>query len=207
MSKSSSSQIYKYKSYVHFDPKIDWHSVKSKIEDPSYIESHAFYPFIRYTKLSYKYPKNFILGTEEQRDCPKLRDIMYSSHFDRYIYEYYAHQLNQLYNAHMKEKGIGKCAIAYRTNLKGKSNIHFAKEVFDYIKSFSDCFIVVGDFTKYFDKINHYYLKEKITDLLGVNILPNDHYKVFRSITKYSFVSLDDILQFIGMTRNELNQL
>ena len=200
-------KIYKVKYYPHFDAKIHWRSVKSQVEDEHYVSHHAFYPFIHYKQVMHKFPKKFVGNSAiEMRDKPKERDIMYSAHVDRYIYEYYAYKLNMIYNRYLQEHGLGKCAIAYRTNLH-KNNIHFAKEAFDRIRSQKDCLVVIGDFTKYFDKIDHAYLKQSLCNLLSVATLPDDHYAIFRSITKYAWMELSEIRKYKNLKRKEFNNL
>lgn len=203
-------RIYKYKRYPHIDNKLHWQTVKNKIENPEYIKQHAFYPFIHFKKTIRKYPKKY-LSTEypeqTKRDDPKERDIMYSSHIDRYIYEYYSYLINKKYNNLANNNGINRCAIAYRNNHKGKNNIHYAKEAFDFIRKTGSSFIIIGDFTKYFDKIDHIYLKSQLCKLLSVDKLPDDYYKVFRSITKYSWLELDEIKKYKGLKTKEFNKL
>ena len=100
-----------------------------------------------------------------------------------------------------------ECAVAYRNNHHGKSNIHYAKEAFDFIRKVGSAFIVIGDFTKYFDKIDHGYLKQQLCNLLSTDKLSNDYYAVFRSITKYSWLELDEIQEFKGLDKKGLNGL
>lgn len=207
MKHSHRMRFYKFKQYPHFDVKIPWQKVRIKVEDSSYVQKHAFYPFIHYVQEMPKYPKEYLHNGAPHRDDPKKRGIMYSAHIDRYIYEYYAHVLNCKYNEFMNERSIGKCAIAYRTNMPGKSNIHFAKEVFDKIRSHQKCIIVIGDFSSYFDKIDHCYLKERLCELLRVERLPQDHYSVYKSITRYSFIDYEDILAIKKITRTQAKNL
>ncbi len=204
--KKKQVKIFKYKQYPHFDEKIHWKCVVGKIENSEFIKSHAFYPFIRYCQVMQKYPKKYICGDSQKRDDPKTRTIMYSSHIDRYIYEYYAHLINTKYNNKVKEIGVNKCAVAYRTNLR-KSNINFAKETFYFIRDCNDALVIIGDFTKYFDFIDHKCLKQQLCSLLGEQKLPDDYYAVFRSVTKFSYLELDEILKYKNMTKSEFNQL
>lgn len=185
-------RIYKYKKYPHFDPKVNWRDVYYAVESPKYISSHSFYPFIHYTQKTKKLPEDYIAGKAANRGAPKKREIMYSCHMDRYIYEYYAYLLNSKYNERVKKDGTNKSIIAYRNNLH-KNNVHFAKEVFDAIKRKKDAYIIIGDFTKYFDNMLHDHLKKMICSLLCIDFLPDDLYAVFRSITKYAYIDLDDI--------------
>lgn len=187
------------KYYAHFDHKVHWKRVRHIVEDPERIAKHGFYPFIHYTQEIVKYNKN------AGRKPPKPRKIFYSAHIDRYIYQFYAYQLNRYYNKRVVEDGTNKCAIAYRNNLH-KSNIHFAKEVFDFIRKQDQAYIIVGDFTNFFDCLDHTYLKSKLCELLKVKKLPNDYYKIFKSITQYSYFDLKKLLKISGLTHKELNQ-
>lgn len=203
-------KIFKYKRYPHIDNRVHWQEVRSQIEKPDYIIHHAFYPFIHYKKRMRKFPKKFLSPDHPEqtdRDAPKERDIMYSAHIDRYIYEYYSYQINKRYNDYASQTGINRCAVAYRNNHPGKSNIHYAKEAFDFIRKAGSSFIVIGDFTKYFDNIDHDHLKHQLCKLLSVDRLPEDYYAVFRSITKYSWLELDEIQEFKGLDKKSFNKL
>ena len=69
------------------------------------MERHPFYPFIHYQEEKKKFN-----GTELVVKPP--RDIRYSSHIDRYIYEYYNEILSNRYNNYAKSNGINKSSIA-----------------------------------------------------------------------------------------------
>lgn len=204
--KKGQVKIFKYKKYPHFDEKIYWTNVINKVKDPEYIKNHAFYPFIRYCQTMQKYPYKYISCDIPTRDKPKERIIMYSAHVDRYIYEYYAHLINTKYNIKAMQLGINKCAVAYRNNLR-KSNINFAKEAFYFIRGCKDAIVIIGDFRKYFDTIDHKYLKQQLCSLLNEKKLPEDYYKVFKSVTKYSYLELDEILKYKNLKKAEFNQL
>ena len=191
------------KKYAHFDRRVSIKTVWNEIKEPRNIITHAFLPFIHSPLIFHKYSKH-----KGRKD--KIRQLYYSSHYDRCIYQYYSYLLNERYNIKADEVGINQASIAYRTNLH-KSNIHFAKEAFDFIKEQQSCFIIVGDFKDFFDSLNHSYLKSQICNLLGTERLPEDYYKVFRSITKYSYVDFSEILKHYGMpdtitSRRELNK-
>lgn len=201
------TRVYKFKRYLHFDNKVHWKTVRRKIEDPEFIKTHSFYPFIHYDQVFKKFPKKYVSGLIDQRDEPKTRSIMYSAHIDRYIYEYYAYLINERYNQYTKIHGTSRCSLAYRTNKRGQNNITYAKSVFEKIKSIGNAFIIVGDFTGYFDHIDHAYLKTMLCKLMGFDRLPDDYYAVFRGITKYSFVDLDDIRKYKGLDYKQFKLL
>lgn len=191
------SKIFKVKGYLHFDTrKKDYWSYVNTIKDSKWIEKHAFYPFIHYEKEKIKFN-----GTELIKKPP--RDIRYSSHIDRYIYEYYNYILSEKYNTFAKNNGINKVAIAYRNNLN-KSNIDFSYEVFKFLNEQESAFILVSDFKSFFDSLNHKYLKEKLKQVLNVETLPIEYYKIFKNVTKYSYIEYTDILKMLNMTHKEL---
>ena len=78
---------------------------------------------------------------------------LYSAHIDRYIYSYYGYLINEKYNQMAIKEGINDVAIAYRTNL-GLNNINFAKRAIDKIRESENCYIIVGDFTSFFDNLD-----------------------------------------------------
>jgi hypothetical protein len=49
------NNIYKYKSYAHFDAKKSYSPWKDYIENPSMISKHGFYPFVHFILKSWKY--------------------------------------------------------------------------------------------------------------------------------------------------------
>ena len=198
---------YVVKLYPHFDKKINFHKVKSYVTDPNRVSRHSFFPLIHYQKKLSKYADGYIAkekisGIHRQHIKPKYRDIMYASHIDGYIYKYYGDYLNEIYNQYANEHGIDKCSFAYRNNKKGECNIQFACEVFEFIQNQESCYIRVGDFEKFFDRLDHVYLKGRVEQLLKVESLPSDWYHVFKSVTKYTYVEKKDIASFYDK-RNE----
>lgn len=121
---------------------------------------------------------------------------------DSWIYRYYSLLINEAYNKRVKIDNINNVAVAYRTDL-GKSNIQFAKEAFDNIRKNEFCYILVGDFTDFFDNLNHSYLKSQLCNLLEVSKLPSDYYAVFKNITRFSYIELVDLLAFNGLDDNK----
>ncbi|PAK42646.1 reverse transcriptase domain-containing protein [Peribacillus simplex] len=207
----SSSQIdikkYRSKGYLHFDKRIKIEHVYHKIQDQNWVAKHAFLPFIHYKIKLNKYTVLPGITSKEMRlnkdqssikfRKPKERMIYYASHLDSYIYKYYGEQLNEAYDKYAKDKGIDEIAIAYRNKKSGENNIDFAKEVFKFILQQENAVIIALDFTKFFDTINHKTLKENIKTVLGAEELPVDFYKVFKSITNFSFINKAAIDEFL----------
>jgi len=182
---------YYTKKYLHFDNIVSFQNIKDKVTNPCWVSRHGFYPFIHFQMKFSKYNK------KENKKKSKEREIYYASHVDSYIYKYYGDILNYKYNDVVDKLGFSEVSIAYRNNFPGKSNIHFAKEVISFLTSQNEAFIYVADFTKFFDKIDHKYLKEKIKSVLGVKTLPDDFYTVFKNITKFSWIEKKDIDEYL----------
>ena len=186
------------KSYAHFDLRTNIGKQRNYISNPCKVATHGFYPFIHYEMKMVKFSK------ENGTKC-KPRDICYAAHIDRCIYQYYSFMLNELYNRRVWDDGLSDVAVAYRTNLH-KSNIHFSKTAFDFIKALGNCYIMIGDFTHFFDNLDHRYLKKQWCSLLNLEYLPDDHYNVFKNITSYSKWELTDLLSLNNLENNRLGR-
>lgn len=199
----SSPSKFKLKTYVHFDKPFNFlkrsKEIKRLVSDPSLqkIAHHAFLPFV---KILFKIPKYKYQETEHTYELEtKVRPIAFASHFDTYLYSFYSFAINEKYQAYIKQRGFDESIIAYRTDLNGKCNIQFAKEVFKRIKGFGEagksCTVISLDIKGYFDNIEHNILKTEWAKVLGENQLPIDQYTVFKSLTKYSYVNKNSILR------------
>lgn len=178
------------KPYAHFDLRVSLSmpSIRKYVMDRTKIVTHSFYPFIHFEKKNSRYGK---------KGPKKPRELYYCSHLDRCVYQRYAFLLNYQYNIWTCENNIDDVAIAYRDSL-GKNNIDFAKDAFDAIRSFPQCFILVGDFTNFFDNLEHQYLKKMMCEVLGVERLPQDYFSVFKNITRFSSWDWKDIVKAAG---------
>lgn len=183
------------KPYAHFDRRVSLSmpSIRKYVMDSTKISAHSFYPFIHFEKKNSRYGK---------KGPKKPRELYYCSHLDRCVYQRYAFLLNYQYNIWTSENNIDDVAIAYRDNLE-KNNIKFAKDAFDAIRRFSQCFILVGDFTNFFDNLEHQYLKSMICKVLGVEHLPQDYFSVFKNITRFSSWDWKDIVNAAGESIDE----
>lgn len=178
------------KPYSHFGERVSLQlpSIRQYVMSPSKISTHSFYPFIHFTKNERRFGKR-------KRD--KVRHLHYCSHLDRCVYQRYAFLLNYKYNIWAKCNGIDDVAVAYRDGL-GKNNIDFAKSAFDAISGYHNCLILVGDFTDFFDNLDHNYLKKMICKVLGVTRLPDDYFAIYQNITRYSFWDWIDLVKASG---------
>ena len=183
------------KPYAHFDSRTCITDQWSYISDPSRIATHGFWPFIHYKREYIRYNK-------KAGKTKKYRDICYASHIDSCIFQYYSFLLNELYNRRLAQKDLHLTAIAYRSNLPKQSNLHFARRAFDFIREQNQCYVMIGDFTGFFDNLDHSYLKERWADLLEAEQLPADHYAVFKNITRYSVWERESLLAINGLENN-----
>lgn len=225
---------FKRRNYLHLSPKIHTSQevklAKAKIQNPQFVARYAFYPLIHRTDTQRRYKKlvdekgEFIINESgkvkrshydknKQKSQAKNRPIEYATHFDMNIYDYYKKVvLNPLYEAILEQHSeLNKSITAYRSiptddGLRNKGNIDFAKEVFDYVKSRGNCSVLTFDIENFFPSIHHQILKEKWSDLLKKSKLPPDHYAVFKSITKYSYILLDDLRKGNGFDEKKIAQ-
>ena len=166
------------KPYSHFDKRVSlaMPSIRKYVMDPQKIKTHGFYPFIHFEKKNSRYGK---------KGPKKPRELYYCAHLDRCVYQRYAFLINYQYNLWVHDHGIDDVSIAYRDQL-GKNNIDFAKNAFDAVRSFDNCFVLVGDFTNFFDNLDHRYLKSMLCKVLGVERLPEDYFAIFKNITRFA---------------------
>lgn len=184
--------------YLHFDEILDSVSrtVFKKITDPHYIAQYGFLPLLRRyekTRLYKRDPKD----KKKKIITPKSRPISYAAHFDALVYSWYSYQLNKWYEERLLVEGINDSVIAYRS--LGKSNLEFAKEVFDFIKNQQNCVAIALDVKGFYDNLDNKILKKSWTDIISVATLPDDHYKVFRSLTAHSTVELEEIRKMLNI--------
>ena len=186
--------------YVHFDRYISKSNLLERVRDPEYVRSHGFMPFIGYDAEEPRYKP------AERQVQLKRRPIRFATHLDSHIFAYYASLLTPLFQAELTKAGLGSQVVAYRTHSEPKCNIHFANDAFEWIKERGPVVAFAIDIEGFFDSISHGLLKERWQAVLGETTLPDDHYKVFRAITKYAWVSLNDLKDTLGFGRNRIEK-
>lgn len=189
--------IFKRKYYAHLDAIRSPDSLFKAIKNPNWVCKHGFLPFV-HAVLKTKKRKG-----KHQPPEWKPRHIYYASHMDRYVYQWYAHLTAEAYEKHIADNHFDQSPIAYRQGLE-KNNVHFATEVFRFIRMQKDCFVYISDFTSFFDTLSHKLLKEKLKKIFCVTELPEDHYRIFKSMTRFRYFDLDDIASITGKKTKEL---
>lgn len=189
---------FRKRGYLHFDKPISVEHALDIITNPNTVATHSFLPFITFTSATYKIHKD--KGTNAIQKTLKERPIAYSSHIDSHIYSYYAGILNYLYEEQLHVHNISKNVLAFRA--LSKSNIEFANEAFQEIKLRGNCSAVALDLSKFFDTLDHSLLKDAWCRLLCIDRLPQDHYAVFKAITKYSKVDKEKVYDLMAIPKN-----
>ena len=212
----------KNKGYLHLSPSLkigeNWRVYKSQIENKDFVSKYAFYPLIHSFIQERKYKKADSIKhstkgrshkhknkeTNKTEKTAKSRPLHYASHYDALVYGYYAQQLNSKYEEKLSQiSGLSESVTAYRklkiegASDKGKSTIHFAKDVFDEIKKRAlineEVAVLTFDIKGFFSSLDHNILKQKWSFIIDQEKLPNDHYNVFKSCTNFNYVLLDDL--------------
>ncbi|SHJ27580.1 reverse transcriptase/maturase family protein [Parasporobacterium paucivorans] len=197
-------EIFTDKHYTHFDVKKHHKDYEQRVKNINWVGKHGFYPFIHFQMGMDKYT-NDNAGNKYIKH--KDREIYYAGHIDRFIYQYYGNRLNDKYNVYAKQNGINKASTAYRNSTRGKCNIDFAKEVFEFIVNSNSAYILVGDFSKFFDKLDHKYLKEQLKRINDSQSLDVADYAIYKNLIHFSYIEADDIETEKGMYRREMSEL
>ncbi len=183
--------------YPHFDADFSLAEAEALVNDPDRVAQHAFFPFISYTERWTRFAKK---GRVPDR---KDRPIRFAARKDACIYSHYRELLVDLYEERLRQSSIANSVIAYRripkvSGVGNKSNIDFANDVFCAIEDIGDCLVYALDIKSFFENIDHAKLKQMWSDLLAVDKLPRDHYRVFRSVTKYASVDRESLYKALG---------
>ncbi|MBS1730465.1 MAG: group II intron reverse transcriptase domain-containing protein [Bacteroidetes bacterium] len=206
-------KVYLKKGYVHFDHRFwfpDRNSELKKVLQAnlkifnSKLQRSEYWAFSPFLKILIKTPRYRYQELDNLHDLEtKIRPICFASHFDSLIFSFYSFCLTKLYEKYIVAKKFSECVLAYRSDL-GKCNIQFAKEVFQQVQSRGECTAIALDIKGCFDNIDHVTLKEKWKAILGSD-LPEDQFRIFKNLTKYSYVSKNGLLKkFTGpKKRNE----
>lgn len=210
---------FKFKTYPQFDPHFNFlankNNLYSLLSDPSLnrMKNHSFIPLLKVLQKTprYRWQEDDELSAGGYYDLEtKIRPILFASHFDTYIYGFYAFALNKIYQEYIHINGFQEVVLAYRNDLDGKCNIQFAKEAFDEVKlAFTkdgECSVIALDIKGYFDHINHTILKRMWCKIINEDDLPIDQYKVYRSLTKYSYVNYSTFLKNFSINLRKIEK-
>lgn len=184
---------YKCQAYRHFDSPLSEKGKKDQLNlftNPDLVKSYRHLPFINFDIRFRKYDRNKAL---EKRVHTKIRKISLASHHDAFLLKFYANILNHYYEKYVTEKNISDVVLAYR---KEKSNVTGAKEVFDFTWKEKNAWIIKGDFSSFFDTLNHHLLFKTVKMVLLGDVglrLQDDWYSILKFVTKYRTISKKEI--------------
>ncbi len=202
------SKWLKIRRYTHFSPKFSYNDkefIRSYVSSDK-VDTHKFYPLIHYTIAHSRFRRVRLPNgqkSEQRKWTKKYREIYYANHLDSQVYAYYSHLLNKKLDlVYQSDTILDKSVTAYRriekTENRNKCNIDFAYDVFSYIRDNpSDKLDAIClDITKFFDSLDHKILKRLWYKLLDdeSSTLPKSHYNVFKSLTKFSYVEISDLI-------------
>lgn len=197
---------FKPKKYPHIGEPItlsDYNWIIDYVKTPCKIKTHSFLPLIHKTIKQRKFradkskkertpsKKRFRIKKDD-----KNREIYFASHLDAQIFSYYNYLLVDAYDKYVELKSFNKCIVAYRkikvssTSDNNKCNIEFAESTFKFIKDNNNkkLSVIVADVTSFFDNLNHKILKRKWCEILEEKSLPDDHYNIFKTLTRIKYV-------------------
>ena len=207
----------KTRGYLHLTNQInpnDFSNILRLVKNSEEIARHSFFPLLhkKIPQRRFKiidYDKNYVPIRKHKKydkksgsvkSTKKMRPIHYATHIDSLIYAYYSNEvIQEKYESILEEDlAFSKCISAYRRiptedGLRNKNNIDFASDVFNAIRERGECCALAFDIESFFTNLDHKILKKAWSKLLGTASLPKDHYNIFKSITSYSYVLLNDL--------------
>lgn len=187
---------YRRRGYLHFDRAVGQKRAVNLVTDPEKVAKHSFYPLISYEIESTKISKSSGVLARSK----KKRPIAYAAHLDSHIYSYYAKILEQEYEEFILDCDLHDSILAFRS--LGKSNIHFASIAFNNIRERKNCAVVALDVKGFFDNLNHHLLKNAWCNILKAGNLPQNHYNVYKSITKFASVDRNKLYSKFGIAKH-----
>ncbi|GLK69111.1 reverse transcriptase domain-containing protein [Hansschlegelia plantiphila] len=189
----------KLKTYRHFDAIMSIEQAEALANDPARVAAHAFYPLLRFDEI-----KRYFRRRDQPHRPSKLRPLRYAARSDAYIYMRYRDWLSALYEERLMAEGLDDVVLAYRRVASpyrpgNKCNIDFAYDAVNHIRRLGDCYAICLDIKSFFENLDHARLKRVWASVLGLPDLPPDHYRVFRSLTKYVQADLFEVYRRLGI--------
>lgn len=221
MVKKEEKDWFKLKRYPHIGlplnscDRFKW--IEPYVTSEEKVAKHGFLPFIHRTARVKKYRKKYNTLTGklefiikdgkriERNPTEKKRELFYASHLDSLIFSYYAQKLNNSYENKLSDYNLNEIVNAYRSvpinpekeGSSNKCNIDFANDVFKHIVEYNqnEFSVIAFDISSFFDNLDHKLLRDVWCDILMVNKLPNDHFNIYKNITRFSHVDIVDLFE------------
>lgn len=192
--------VHRPRGYIHLDLPMNREAAELLATTPEKVTKHRFHPFISYpveTQKVAKTPDGHVYRKE-----PKIRIIAYAAHRDSHIFAHYGDILSERYETVVRERGLHDCITAFRS-LDGRRNIHFANEVFEFIRQTDSCAALAMDVTDFFGNLDHAKMKAAWSSIIQQDRLPDDHFAVFKAITKYCHVDREALYEALHVPLND----
>jgi RNA-directed DNA polymerase len=187
---------FRNRQYLHFDHPLQEAAALKIVTDPVKVARHAFYPFIQSVLCTPKISRD--KKTKKLIRKKKQRDVASAAHVDSHIYAYYSKVLGEAYEQQLTSLSLQEVVLAFRS--LGKSNVEFAKRAFDAILAMPSCEVVALDIEGFFDNLDHALLKSAWARVLGTDRLPDDHFAIFKSLTKWAHVDKSVAYKALGIS-------
>lgn len=199
---------FRTKNYLHFDNPItqkDRNDIEKFVSSPEKVASHAFFPFLTFQQKKYKHIEDELGKLIWDRGA--VRDLSYAAHLDSMIYSFYNESLTAKYESVLHENGLDNTVIAFR-KLKDdeenpKSNIHLARDAFLAIKKLGPCCAFALDIKGFFDNLDPEILLHAWKKILNCEVMPPDHFNVYKSLSKHSTVKKDEVFKLFSISKTK----
>lgn len=182
----------KARKYKHFDMPMSEAELDAFSPSAADIVKHSFHPLLAYKRRERRIDFDQNPWLIDFKD----REIRYACHRDAAIFSLCAREITPHYEDGLKSRGLAENVTAYRAGIG--SNVDFALDLFNEVKSRTSCYVACFDVSKFFDNICHDQLKAQICALMGVTSLPPHLYRVFRQVTEARYVNREDVEPALG---------
>ncbi|MCT4664934.1 MAG: reverse transcriptase domain-containing protein [Flavobacteriales bacterium] len=200
---------FKIKRYPHIGFPITglhFNRVSDYIYEKDNIEKHNFSPLLYRRVSQRKFRKKENNPKEREKKKLKIRHLYFASHIDAHIYSYYNQILIDKYENFLQGRLFDRSVVAYRKipievgKKPNCSNIDFAKQAFEFVhkNTAENLSVIVSDITGFFDNLDHKILKKNWSKIIDERSLPNDHYNIFKSLTKLRYVHEKKLFEALG---------
>ena len=185
--------VSKERKYLHFDLPL----TEARRTDLSFsaddLRRHSFWPLLAFDDVERRVKKD---DKGETIFEEKARPIKFAAHLDAALFEWYSKVLGEAYESRLEDEPFADSILAYRGGVG--SNITHAKGLFDEISHRGECTAIAVDVSGFFDNIDHRILKANLTEVLKADPLAEHDYRIFRRMTRFSWVESDEVQARLG---------
>ena len=159
------------------------------------LHGHSFDPLLAFKMIQPKYSTEVLHPdcTCFRRVKAKERPIKTCSHRDRLLYACWNHYLSRLHKNWLTDNRLQDVVSAYVPRT-GKSNAHYAKHAFDYIRNRASYSAVAIDVKSFFDQIPHDVLEDNLKALTANGgRLSEVDFRLFKSASRYQYIDREEL--------------